>query len=129
VHWIDPTSLELLTLVVDRAPNLPLLLAVTFRPEFTPPWLGRPYVEHVRLDRLPRGGSAEMIANLTRGRTLSSSTVEEIIDRTEGVPLSHRRTDAGFAVRQKTSLNQGDKTDRPSVRRGKYTLAYRFSTE
>jgi class 3 adenylate cyclase/predicted ATPase len=87
VHWIDPTSLELLSLVVDRAPNLPLLLAVTFRPEFTPPWLGRPCVEHVRLDRLPRGGSAEMIANLTRDRALSNSTVEEIIDRTEGVPL------------------------------------------
>ena len=87
VHWIDPTSLELLSLVVDRAPNLPLLLAVTFRPEFTPPWLGRPYVDHVRLDRLPRGGSAEMIANLTRDSALSSSTVEEIIDRTEGVPL------------------------------------------
>jgi class 3 adenylate cyclase/predicted ATPase len=87
VHWIDPTSLELLSLVVDRAPNLPLLLVVTFRPEFTPPWLGRPYVEHVTLDRLPRGGSAEMIANLTRDRALSSSTVEEIIDRTEGVPL------------------------------------------
>jgi class 3 adenylate cyclase len=87
VHWIDPTSLELLSLVVDRAPNLPLLLAVTFRPGFTPPWLGRPYVEHVRLDRLPRGRSAEMIANLTQHRTLSSSTVAEIIDRTEGVPL------------------------------------------
>lgn len=87
VHWIDPTSLELLSLVVDRAPSLPLLLAITFRPEFTPPWLGRSYVEHVRLDRLPRGGSAEMIANLTRDRALSNSTIEEIIDRTEGVPL------------------------------------------
>ena len=87
LHWIDPTSLELLSLAVDRTPNLPLLLAVTFRPEFTPPWLGRPYVEHVRLDRLPRGGSAEMIANLSRERTLSRSTVEDIIDRTEGVPL------------------------------------------
>ncbi len=87
LHWIDPTSLELLSLAVDRAPNLPLLLAVTFRPEFTPPWLGRPYVEHVRLDRLPRGGSAEMIANLSRERTLSASTVEDIIDRSEGVPL------------------------------------------
>ena len=55
----------------------PLLLAVTFRPEFTPPWLGRPYVEHVRLDRLPRGGSAEMNFNHAfRGRWTGPSRVE-----------------------------------------------------
>jgi predicted ATPase len=39
-HWIDPTSLELLDLTVERVPNLPVLLIITFRPEFTPPWVG-----------------------------------------------------------------------------------------
>jgi class 3 adenylate cyclase/predicted ATPase len=87
VHWADPTSLELLNLVVDRAPSLPLLLVITFRPEFAPPWLGRPHVEHIKLDRLPRGESAEMIANLSGDQALSTSTVEQIIDRTDGVPL------------------------------------------
>ena len=52
VHWIDPTSLELLSLAVDRTPNLPLLLAVTFRPEFTPPWLG-PTLRRARQTRSP----------------------------------------------------------------------------
>ena len=87
IHWIDATSLELLSLVVDRAPELPLLLVVTFRPEFTPPWLGRPHVTQINLDRLPREQSAELIANLTRDKALPGATVDQIIERTDGIPL------------------------------------------
>ena len=87
VHWIDATSLELLSLVVDRAPKLPLLLIVTFRPEFVPPWVGKAYVIQINLDRLPRERSAELIADLTRDKALPSATVNQIIDRTDGIPL------------------------------------------
>ena len=87
VHWIDATSLELLSLVVDRAPKLPLLLLVTFRPEFSPPWVGRAHVTQINLDRLPRERSAELIADLTRDRALPGATVNQIIDRTDGIPL------------------------------------------
>jgi predicted ATPase/class 3 adenylate cyclase len=87
VHWIDATSLELLSLAVDRAPKLPLLLLVTFRPEFVPPWLGRSHVTQINLDRLSRERSAELIADLTRDRVLAGATVDQIIDRTDGVPL------------------------------------------
>ncbi len=87
VHWIDPSSLELLNLVVDRAPKLPLLLVVTFRPEFVAPWLGRAHVSEIRLDRLSRELSAEIIANLTRDRELSRGMVDQIVERTDGVPL------------------------------------------
>lgn len=87
VHWIDATSLELLSLAVERAPELPLLLLVTFRPEFTPPWLGLPHVSQINLDRLPREQSAELIADLTRDRALPAATVDQIIERTDGIPL------------------------------------------
>ena len=58
VHWIDPTSLELLDLIVDRVPTLPVLLIITFRPEFAPPWIGRPHVTLLTLNRLPPARSA-----------------------------------------------------------------------
>ena len=87
VHWIDATSLEYLTMVVDRAPKLPLLLLVTFRPEFAPPWVNQPHVTRVNLDRLPRQRSAELIADLTRDKALPGATVAQIIERTDGIPL------------------------------------------
>jgi class 3 adenylate cyclase len=87
VHWIDATSIELLSLAVDRAPELPLLLLVTFRPEFSPPWLDRSHVTQINLDRLPRERSAELIADLTADKTLPGATVDQIIERTDGIPL------------------------------------------
>src|SRR5207237_8249932 len=51
-HWSDPTSLELFDLIIDRVPTLPLLLIVTFRSEFSPPWTGRPHVTSLGLNRL-----------------------------------------------------------------------------
>src|SRR6185436_21071423 len=50
-HWADPTSLELLSRTVDRLPTLHVLLIITYRPEFQPPWLGRPYVTALNLNR------------------------------------------------------------------------------
>jgi predicted ATPase len=52
-HWSDPTSLELLDLIIERVPTLPVLVVATFRPEFTSPWIGRPRVSSVSLSRLP----------------------------------------------------------------------------
>jgi len=87
VHWSDPTSLELFELIVRRASSLPLLAIVTFRPEFVPPWAGRPQVALIGLDRLPRGQRAEMIAHVTGGRVLPPDIADQITDRTDGVPL------------------------------------------
>ena len=86
-HWIDPTSLELLDLVVDRVPNLPLLLIITFRPEFKPPWVGRPQVTLLSLSRLPHRQRAEMLSRLTGGKALPREIADQIVDRTDGVPL------------------------------------------
>ena len=74
-------------LIVDRVPSLPLLAIVTFRPEFMPPWVGRPQVTLLSLNRLPRRPRAEMIAHVTGGKALPQEIADQIIDRTDGVPL------------------------------------------
>ncbi|HEV2546226.1 MAG TPA: AAA family ATPase [Stellaceae bacterium] len=86
-HWIDPTSLELLDLIVDRVPSLPVLLIITFRPEFTPSWVGRPQVTLLSLSRLPHRQRSEMLAQLTGGKALPREIADQIVDRTDGVPL------------------------------------------
>jgi class 3 adenylate cyclase len=87
VHWIDPTSLELLDLTVDRVPSLPVLLIVTYRPEFAPPWIGRGHVTSMVLNRLPRRHRAEMVARVTGGKTLPKEVADQIVDRADGIPL------------------------------------------
>jgi predicted ATPase len=86
-HWSDPTSLELLDLIIDRVSALPVLLIVTFRSEFTAPWAGRPHVTSIGLSRLRRGSAAGMIAGVTGGKALPKEIAEQIIVRTDGVPL------------------------------------------
>ena len=86
-QWSDPTSLELFDLIIDRVPALRILLIVTFRPEFTPPWTGRPHVTSLGLNRLAPRQRAEMIAGVTGGKALPEEIAEQIIDRTDGVPL------------------------------------------
>jgi len=87
VHWSDPTSLELWDLIIDRVPTLSVLLIVTFRPEFTPPWVGRPQVTLLSLNRLSPRQRAEMIVCVTGGKALPQEIADQIVDRTDGVPL------------------------------------------
>jgi predicted ATPase len=87
VHWSDPTTRESLDLLVDRVPTLRLLLILTFRPEFAPPWIGRPHVPMLTLNRLPARQRAEMIAHVTGGKVLPKEIADQIVDRTDGVPL------------------------------------------
>ena len=86
-QWIDPTSLEVLDLMVDRVPNLPVLLIITFRPDFTPPWLGRSHVTSLVLNRLPPRQRAEMVARVTEGKALPKAVADKIVERTDGIPL------------------------------------------
>jgi class 3 adenylate cyclase len=86
-HWIDPTSLELLDLIIDRVSTLPVLVIITYRPEFTPPWIGRSHVTSHVLNRLPRRQRAEMVARVTEGKALPSEIADQIVERTDGVPL------------------------------------------
>jgi predicted ATPase len=86
-HWSDPTSLELLTLTVARAPQLPLLLLVTARPEFTPPWPADAHVTMQALARLGRREGAALVARSAGGKGLPAEILEQILTRTDGVPL------------------------------------------
>jgi hypothetical protein len=87
VHWSDPTTRESLDLLIDRVPTLRVLVILTFRPEFTAPWIGRPHVTMLTLNRLPRRQGAEMIAYVTGGKALPKEISDQIMDRTDGVPL------------------------------------------
>src|SRR5262249_57671724 len=86
-HWIDPTSRELLDLCVDRVRHLPVLLAITFRPEFQPPWGGLSYVMNLKLNRLGERDREALVHKLTGNVALSAEIVVEIVERTDGVPL------------------------------------------
>jgi len=87
VHWSDPTTRESLDLLIDRVPALRVLVLITFRPEFTLSWIGRPHVTLLSLSRLPPRQRAEMIAQVTGGKPLPKEIADEIVDRTDGVPL------------------------------------------
>jgi class 3 adenylate cyclase/predicted ATPase len=86
-HWIDPTSLESLDLTVDRVRSLPMLLIVTFRPEFQSPWTGQPQVSMLALNRLDRRDRIALVEQITGDETLPGVVVDQIVERTDGVPL------------------------------------------
>jgi predicted ATPase/class 3 adenylate cyclase len=85
-HWLDPTSLELLALIVDRAAGLRLLVVVTARPEFVPPWPSHAHVSTTALNRLDRREGAALVAQVA-GRDLPDDVLASILARTDGVPL------------------------------------------
>jgi class 3 adenylate cyclase/predicted ATPase len=87
IQWSDATTRESLDLLVDRAAALRVLVVLTFRPEFTPPWTGRPHVTLLTLDRLAPRQRAQMIGYVTGGKSLPKEIADQIVDRTDGVPL------------------------------------------
>jgi class 3 adenylate cyclase/predicted ATPase len=86
-HWTDPTTLELFGRVVDRVRSLRVLLIVTFRPDFDPPWVGRPYVTFVAINRLGEREILAMIEGVIGNKALPADIRQDIIERTDGIPL------------------------------------------
>jgi class 3 adenylate cyclase len=88
MHWVDPTTLELLDLVVERVQRLPVLCIVTFRPEFTPrPWWCQPHVSKLILTRLGRREGAAMVDRVVGEKALPDEVAAQIVVKTDGVPL------------------------------------------
>ena len=87
VHWIDPTSPEALGRGIDRIKSVVVLLIITHRPEFEPPWLGRPYVTALSLNGLGKREIAAMIDLLAGNHALPQTMRQDIIERTDGIPL------------------------------------------
>ncbi|TMF83858.1 MAG: hypothetical protein E6I08_16650 [Chloroflexi bacterium] len=86
-HWIDPTTQELLSLLIERLGNQRVLLLITHRPEFTPPW--RSPIHHTRLamNRLSTRACTSLIGDLARGKRLPEEVVRQIVAKSDGVPL------------------------------------------
>ena len=86
-QWADPTSLELLGRAIDRIANRRALLLVTFRPEFKSPWIGRPYVTALGINRLAQPDVDAIIDRLVGTRSLPANIRRDIIERSDGIPL------------------------------------------
>jgi class 3 adenylate cyclase len=87
VHWIDPTSRELLDLTLDRVSQLPVLVIITFRPEFDHAWNGQPHITTLALDRLGESDAAALVEHVAGEVSLTREIVDEIVERADGVPL------------------------------------------
>ena len=86
-HWTDPTSLEVFGRAVDRIATLRVLLIVTFRPEFAPPWIGRSHVTALTINRLAQRDIDAMIDRVVGNKLLPANIRQDIIERTDGIPL------------------------------------------
>ena len=87
LHWADPTTLEVLGLVVEQAPTVPILHVLTARPEFSPPWPQRSHMTPIVLNRLERPQVEALIAQRAGGKTLPAEVVQYSVAKTDGVPL------------------------------------------
>jgi predicted ATPase len=86
-HWTDPTSREAFGRRVDRIAGLRALLIVTFRPEFEPPWIGRPHVTALTINRLTRREIGDMIDRVVGDKALPAHIRQDIVERADGIPL------------------------------------------
>jgi predicted ATPase len=86
-HWADPTSLEAFGRMVDRITTLPVLLVVTFRPEFEAPWVGQPHVTALSVNRLGHRDVGGMIDRVIGNKELPDNIRQDIIERTDRIPL------------------------------------------
>lgn len=87
LHWADPTTLELLNLLVDQIATTPIFALFTFRPNFNPPWSSRAYLTNLLVHRLTRKKSIDIIQHIAGPKLLTSEVLEQILTKTDGVPL------------------------------------------
>ena len=87
LHWIDPTSLELLSLAIDQIKSVRILLLATARPEFTPPWPGHRHTSSISLSRLDSIEGEALVAGMAGTKSLPREVLDQIVSRTDGVPL------------------------------------------
>jgi class 3 adenylate cyclase/tetratricopeptide (TPR) repeat protein len=87
LHWVDSSTLELLSLLVDQGPTARIFALFTCRPDFNPPWTGRSHLTQVTLPRLPPRQAAELSGRVTHGKALPEEVLEQVVAKTDGVPL------------------------------------------
>jgi DNA-binding NtrC family response regulator/class 3 adenylate cyclase/predicted ATPase len=87
LHWVDPSTVELLDRLVEQVPTARMLVLLTFRPEFTPPWPARSHTTHIVLGRLGRRHAEDMAVAVARGTALPDGILRQVADRADGIPL------------------------------------------
>ena len=87
LHWVDPSTLEWLSLLIDQIPTTRVLMLLTFRPDFQPPWALRSYLTHLTLGRLSPRQTAGMIGQVVGGKPLPAEVMQQVVATTDGVPL------------------------------------------
>ena len=107
IQWADPSTVELLGLLIDQSPTVPLLSVLTFRPEFTPSWHTRSHMTPITLNRLERPEIETMIVHLAGGRALPAEVIEHVVAKADGVPLFVEELTKMF-LESKLLQEQGD---------------------
>jgi predicted ATPase len=87
LHWTDPSTLELLNLVIDQSPTASLLTILTCRPTFQPTWSHRSYLSEITVNRLSQAQVEQIVNRLTDGKALPTEVLAQIVEKTDGVPL------------------------------------------
>src|SRR5262249_7284017 len=87
LHWTDPTTLELLNLVIEQTPTTSMLTLLTCRPHFQPVWHHRSYLTEITVNRLSHAQVEQIVNRLTDGKILPPEVIQQIIEKTDGVPL------------------------------------------
>src|SRR4029434_6646336 len=87
LHWTDPTTLELISLLLDQTPTASMLVLLTCRPHFQPAWHHRSYLTEITVNRLSPTQVEQSVAGITDGKTLPKEVLQQIIAKTDGVPL------------------------------------------
>ena len=87
LHWVDPSTLKLLDLLVEQGPTARLLTLLTFRPDFSPPWTGRAPLTQLTVHRLPQQQAIEVIRQVAHGKALPPEVVQQIVAKTDGVAI------------------------------------------
>ena len=114
LHWADPSTLEVLSLLLDQVPTTRLLLVLTFRPEFTPPWRLRSHITQLMVSRLGRAEVEAMVEKVTGGKTFPVEVLQHIVSKTDGVPLFVEELTKTVleSVEPQESLGSGGSVDR-----------------
>jgi DNA-binding winged helix-turn-helix (wHTH) protein len=106
-HWADPTSIELLDLMIERIRRLPVLALITFRPDFVTPWAGLPSASAFELERLSPRDARAIVERLSEGQALPAGVLEQIVAKTDGVPLFIEELTKNVLESQLTRLDTG----------------------
>ena len=115
LHWIDPTTQELLDLFIRRIDRMPVMLIATFRPDFVAPWADQPHVTMLTLNRLNRFDSEALVRQLAaKVKSLPSELIGEIVERGDGVPLFLEEV-TKTVVDAKPARRAESSTSRPSL--------------